>query len=649
MVLLDTNLRACEGDDDLDSQRRSMPAADIRLLLDVSVHKQVLMENSGYFKALYERDYMESNTKEIDMTEFDAFALIQVMNFMYTKKVEVNVSNVGVLVKIASYFMVEELRDLLERFMQETYSVSNCIAYYFVAYEHGMYKVRLDLEHFIDAHFHHEIIFQKRFVRDLSADHLSHVAEKGWLKNCQISQVLDLLGNWFEYKNRVIESDINAAKKVVAFMQTNTRQRGEQDHTDLKEKLADVHDKIIRPFNPNLTQSHKELVQMMTNLCSLAQVIIRSPSESLILEAEGCSTWQNDDNVPVMYTLSFRQRSPRQGADQNLAKTFGEYEGVERDKKGKKIEDPKLKSRASYIFAWEAMFKINDNEGDYDLTVHDLQRKVSYSVYLTNSISCINPLNFQMSACEQFVLFQIEEYGQKGLLMFDIIKTRWIYFNPHLVKISKDLKRRHSDTYSLAPGGKLLKLQAACIWAHTVLNCLITTSLSLERDDQVKTMELLFEASVCGEVNDDELPTEDPFEDAEEFNGRRQPLVVFHVSERRNQALILVSSAHNAVGLAVDLSNPPCKITNESENIFLNVHYTKMGQTRLFQGDDKIVETDTKYKVVRYCGGSDWVVVHEIDIASLKLTLNCNNKFSFVDVPATKSKNEAKKYQVYIL
>ena len=107
---------------------------------ELRAHRKVLSDGSEYFRSLLGGSFKEASDSEIDLTRVTSnfTVLIEVMDFMYTKEIDINDENISDIVKLASYFCMEKLQKVCEQFMLKTVNKDSCLNYFVLGVDHGL-------------------------------------------------------------------------------------------------------------------------------------------------------------------------------------------------------------------------------------------------------------------------------------------------------------------------------------------------------------------------------------------------------------------------------------------------------------------------------------------------------------------------------
>ena len=197
---------------------------------EINAHKNILSASSQYFSSLFCGSYRDSLDSKVDLSAVttDSETIEAVINFIYIGEIEINEQNVGVIVKLATYFVVEQLLKFCSQFLQETLNKDTCLRYYILSYNHGLADVEDKSAAVLKSRIHDHLIYTDDML-DLKPPDLDLIASKGFFKHCLLDRIVCFLAKWIEEGQN--EESIVTANKVMKNAVNNSESK-EHDKND---------------------------------------------------------------------------------------------------------------------------------------------------------------------------------------------------------------------------------------------------------------------------------------------------------------------------------------------------------------------------------------------------------------------------------
>ncbi|XP_045185219.2 uncharacterized protein LOC123543188 [Mercenaria mercenaria] len=163
----------------------------------VYAHRCVLAVSSAYFKSMFAGCFVESSMQEIDLTEVtdDVATLETILEYMYTGEIEINNRNVGILVKLSFFFLLQEVQQLCVDYMESTICLQFSLKYYLDAVAYNLSGIEKKTAPFLRRRFHDFMITDCETFQ-LSPEEVLHLLKKGYLKHCSTFHILQFALKW---------------------------------------------------------------------------------------------------------------------------------------------------------------------------------------------------------------------------------------------------------------------------------------------------------------------------------------------------------------------------------------------------------------------------------------------------------------------
>ena len=166
---------------------------------EIGAHRNILSGHSEYFHSLLDGSFKEASESEIDLTKVtsNVTMLEAVVDFMYTNEIDINGENVAEIVKLASYFCMENLQKICENFLLERLNKDTCLNYYLLGVDHGLKTIEEKSGIVLESRLH-DYLITKDTLLTLSPPELKLIASRGFFKNCSLPRIVCFLYKWVE-------------------------------------------------------------------------------------------------------------------------------------------------------------------------------------------------------------------------------------------------------------------------------------------------------------------------------------------------------------------------------------------------------------------------------------------------------------------
>ena len=204
--------------------RQEKTFCDISLTIEdkqVFAHKNVLAAGSPYFRTLFLGHFAEATMPDINLSSVtkDIVVLESIISFIYTGEINIDKNNLAVIVKLASFFLINQLRDFCGTFMLKTLDLSTCLKYYSNAVDHGFPEIEKKTASIVRARFHDCLIFQEETLSVLPNE-LMFLVGKGFLDYCSVPSVHCFLADWVN--NGLTEEHASAATDILDYVNSRS-------------------------------------------------------------------------------------------------------------------------------------------------------------------------------------------------------------------------------------------------------------------------------------------------------------------------------------------------------------------------------------------------------------------------------------------
>ena len=190
----------------LNMQRRQNYLCDITLVAkegkEFKAHRNILSAASPFFSKLFQSDMRENEEGVIRFEEISESILADILKFIYTGSIKVNSENAMNLIMAGDYLLLESLKIIAGRFLENKMSTDNCISTF----------------HFAEKYRCEELVLcSTKFIQD----NFTSVAESDEFLNLDAEEV----EKWISSENVLVEAEKDVFRVVVNWVEQNKGER----------------------------------------------------------------------------------------------------------------------------------------------------------------------------------------------------------------------------------------------------------------------------------------------------------------------------------------------------------------------------------------------------------------------------------------
>ena len=165
----------------------------------IGAHRNILSGHSEYFHSLLDGSFKEASESEIDLTKVtsNVTMLEVVVDFMYTNEIDINGENIAEIVKLASYFCMENLQKICEKYLLDRLNKDSCLNYYLLGVDYGLKTIEEKSGIVLESRLHDYLITRDTLLT-LSPPELKLIASRAFFKNCSLPRIVCFLSKWAE-------------------------------------------------------------------------------------------------------------------------------------------------------------------------------------------------------------------------------------------------------------------------------------------------------------------------------------------------------------------------------------------------------------------------------------------------------------------
>lgn len=207
--------------------------------LYIHAHKIILCSSSGYFRALLCGGFKENELiNEILIQNISHSILKQIINYIYTGKLDINVSNVSNLLPAAQILQIDDIVNACCIFLDHNLDSSNCIGIEEFADRYGCVDLMNKARRYMMNHCY-EVIKSEEFL-NLDSTKLVRLLEEDNLNIRCESLIFNAVCGWTRYDLNVRRFQISNVLKVVRMHLLSPKFLQEQINNNELLKLPNV-------------------------------------------------------------------------------------------------------------------------------------------------------------------------------------------------------------------------------------------------------------------------------------------------------------------------------------------------------------------------------------------------------------------------
>lgn len=162
-------------------------------------HRAVLASCSDYFRAMFTDPMKESTQNLIILNGVTAIGIDLLLEYAYTSKLELNLSNVQDVLSASSHVQLESVVEACSNYLQAQLDLENCVDLVTIAETYSLTKLQQKVYRFICANLH-ELSKTNELYR-LAWYQLEHILACDLPVDCSETAVLKIVLQWIKKSN----------------------------------------------------------------------------------------------------------------------------------------------------------------------------------------------------------------------------------------------------------------------------------------------------------------------------------------------------------------------------------------------------------------------------------------------------------------
>ncbi|NXP75794.1 KLHL9 protein, partial [Ramphastos sulfuratus] len=207
--------RLLEG---LSSLRRQRALCDVMLEAEgvcFPAHRVVLAAASNYCKVLFAGDSTRvgSPAGNIQLRAVSAAGLRNVLNFIYSNKLDLSLGNIEETFKAAEALLVREVVRLCFGFLESCLSPENCKEVLTIAKRLGPAALRQRAMHYVGQHYK-QVLADPQCLKDLNRETLCEILDRTDTEGCSELELLQAALSWLQHDRARLKDAADVFKRI---------------------------------------------------------------------------------------------------------------------------------------------------------------------------------------------------------------------------------------------------------------------------------------------------------------------------------------------------------------------------------------------------------------------------------------------------
>ena len=179
-----------------------------------SCHRSVLAASSKYFMAMFQHQFMESNSGQVTLNQADPVSFSSILDYIYKGKIRLSSSTVQGVFVSAHMFQLSSLESICSNYMEVNINVQNSLEVYFFAVLYEQEQLQLAAKKVICENFV-EITCSKEYL-ELKSTEAADILSFTMAKSTELDVYYSAL-RWLRHDLSSRQSQVHVIMKAVRF------------------------------------------------------------------------------------------------------------------------------------------------------------------------------------------------------------------------------------------------------------------------------------------------------------------------------------------------------------------------------------------------------------------------------------------------
>ncbi|MGH0141755.1 UNVERIFIED_CONTAM: hypothetical protein FKN15_065250 [Acipenser sinensis] len=161
------------------------------------VHRVLMASSSDYFKAMFTGGMKEQELKTIKLQGLSCVGLKNIIDFIYTAKVALNMDNLQDTLEAASFLQIMPVLDFCKELLISEVTTDNCVEVGRISSVYHLTEVSSFINEFVLKNF--SVLLKEGQYLQLSEDSMAHALASDNLKNCTEMELFKHTCDWLKH------------------------------------------------------------------------------------------------------------------------------------------------------------------------------------------------------------------------------------------------------------------------------------------------------------------------------------------------------------------------------------------------------------------------------------------------------------------
>ncbi|NXD83056.1 KLHL9 protein, partial [Halcyon senegalensis] len=178
-------------------------------------HKIILASASNYFKILFVRNLTRAGSPDgnVQLKAVSSAGLRNVLNFIYSNKLDLSLQNIEETFKAAETLLVREVIKLCFRFLEACLTCENCTDVLNIAKKLGLAELRQKALCYVGQHYK-QLLADPQCLKDLDRGTLCEILDRTDTEGCSELELFRAAVSWLQHDRTRLKDGADILKRI---------------------------------------------------------------------------------------------------------------------------------------------------------------------------------------------------------------------------------------------------------------------------------------------------------------------------------------------------------------------------------------------------------------------------------------------------